>query len=138
MRPAKIVVVAGMGLLLIAPSAAFASDIPAALTIRPGPLYLVSSAQGMTVVDATGSADGWKVLASITSGSGFITSIQAAMCGLASTCSLPSSDISYPEAIGSSPVTIAEALPGTGMGTIMTGLAWQVTGSVIVQIVAGP
>jgi hypothetical protein len=137
-HPVKIIAVASAGLLLIIPSAAYASAIPATLSIRAGPLYLVPTAGGLVVVDATGSGDGWHVLASVTGGSASVGPVEAATCGIGSTCSLPGSDIAYPETITSSPVTIAEALPGMGMGTIVTGLSWQVTGSMTLQIVSGP
>jgi hypothetical protein len=131
----------GLLLMLGFPSVAHASAIPATLSIRPGPLYISYTQQDLTVVDATGSGYGWHVLASSSgSGSVSITPAGAPVCGTGSTCSLPRADITSLVTVTSRPVTIAAALPGTGMGTIVIGLAVEIAGSVTVslQIVSGP
>ena len=140
---ALLVLLAGLLLTLGIASVARAGAVPATASIQPGPLYISYSGQNLTVVDATGSGYGWHVLAS-SSGteSGSVRAIQAWVpaCGTGSSCTLPRADTSYPVTVTSSPVTIATALPGTGMGTIMTGLVLEITGSATVslQILAGP
>jgi hypothetical protein len=138
-------VLAGLLLALVLtlsiPSAVDAGDVPATLSIRPGPLYVSYTQQNLTVVDATGSGNGWHVLAS-SSGSGSVRVLPAWVpeCGTGSTCTLPRVDTSYPVTVTSSPVTIATALPGTGMGTILTGLVLEMPGSATVslQVISGP
>jgi hypothetical protein len=189
---------AALAFLVLAPAAlgltagpAAAANVPitATLSIRPGPLYLASPAsfswsaevtgrdqqvvrpEFLTVVDATGSGDGWHVLASasqlaangggtVSNGGGTVSvngstfsaaAVQApaAACGPGSTCTPLRTDIAYPEGITSSPVTIMNALPGTGLGTIVTGVDWWVsmpsavqpgeyTAVILLQLISGP
>jgi hypothetical protein len=142
-RTALLGLLLGLLLMLGLPIEADAGAVPATLGIRPGPLYITYTQQNLTVVDATGSGDGWHVLASSSGiGSGSVRVIPAWVpaCAPGSTCTLPRVDTSYPVTVTSSPVTIATALPGTGMGTIMTGLAMEITGdaTVSLQVVSGP
>jgi len=133
--------------LAFAPAVLAASSPPAAsktitatLGIYPGALYLAAT-PGLTIVDATGSGDGWQVLATITGGTATAT-ITAEACAAGSTCSLPRTSISYTTALtpGQAPAAIAQALPGTGMGTITDNVSWRSAGNVTIslQLISGP
>jgi hypothetical protein len=144
--------------LTLVPAAAMATLAPAALAashpaapaasatmtgtlgIAPGPLYLASG-PGLTVVDATGSGAGWQVLATVTGGT-VTAAITTVGCGTGSTCSLPRTAIGYTTTLtpGHAPEAIAQALPGTGMGTSTDHVTWTAAGNVVIslQVISGP
>jgi hypothetical protein len=120
---------AGMaGVLVIAapPPSASVISIPAVLTIRPGTLHMTVGGDSLTVIDATGSGSGWRVMASASDGAAELTGFTAS-CASGSTCTLPVSSLDYPAQVTSG-MPLLEADPGSGMGTIRySGLQWLVT-----------
>jgi hypothetical protein len=117
-----------VGVLVITtpPPPASVISIPAVLTIRPGTLYMTVSGDSLTVIDATGSGSGWRVMASDSDGTAELTGF-ATSCAPGSTCALPVSSLDYPAQVTSG-MPLVEADPGSGMGTIRyTGLQWLVT-----------
>jgi hypothetical protein len=133
------------GVLMIAaphPSTSVGS-IPAVLVIRPGTLSMTVSGDSLTVIDATGSGSGWRVLADASDGTAELTGFTAS-CAPGSTCTLPASSLDYPAQV-SSGTPLLEADPGSGMGTIRySSLQWLVTpgGSepvvIVVSVQSGP
>lgn len=102
-------------------------SIPAVLTIRPGPLYMTVSGDSLTVIDATGSGSGWRVMASASDGTVELRGFTAS-CAPGSTCTLPVFSLDYPAPQVTSGMPLLEADPGSGMGTIRySGLRWLVT-----------
>ena len=114
------------------------TSVPAVLSLRPGPLTMATAGKTVTVTDATGSGDGWEVLASVSGGTAELDGFTAS-CGPGSTCTLPASGLSYPVPVTAS-TPVLEALPPSGMGTIVYSLDWVADGPVTITISlqAGP
>ena len=101
-------------------------SIPATLTLRPGNLSMTMSADSLTVIDATGSGRGWRVVSSASNGTAELKGFTAA-CAPGSTCTLPVSTLDYPARV-TEVMPLLEADPGSGMGSIRySGLQWIVT-----------
>jgi hypothetical protein len=89
-------------------------------------LTMTTTANSLTVTDATGSGNGWRVTASATGGTAELTGFTAA-CAPGSTCTLPVSSIGYPAQVTSA-TPLLQADHGTGLGTIRySNLQWNVT-----------
>ena len=121
------------------PPPASAVSISAQATFRAGPLTMKASGGSLTVVDATGSADGWRVMATASDGTAELTGFTASCGALSSDCALPVSSLDYPVQVTSGTTALLEANPGSGMGTISyTGLQWLATpagtGPVIINV----
>jgi hypothetical protein len=109
-------------------AAASADDVVIPLTVKPGPLTLVSAtvltrrAQvSMTVIDARGKGAGWELLARAPTWDGAPAVLQGvdSRCGRRSTCALPRNDVRYPISLDAwRPAVVFRAPAGTGMGTI--------------------
>lgn len=158
--PAGSLLVAATGLVLPAaagattssPRQASASSISATASIAPGNLSIEAPTSlqwigqpgewalaplPVTVVDATGSGDGWSVDAAIgapSDGSSTLTPTSvllngsdstptasagpSASCGAGSTCRLPVDSVRWPAVGSTSPVAIATAARTSGMGAV--------------------
>jgi hypothetical protein len=81
------------------------------------------SGGSLTVIDATGSGDGWRVMASASDGTAELTGFTASCGALSSDCSLPVSSLDYPVQVSGATTALLAANPGSGLGTISyTGL----------------
>jgi hypothetical protein len=108
------------------PSPSASVSIPAVLTIRPGPLSMTVSGDSLTVIDATGSGSGWRVMASASDGTAELTGFTAS-CAPGSTCTLPVSSLDYPAHVTTA-TPLLQADAGSGMGTIRySNLQWLIT-----------
>jgi hypothetical protein len=92
----------------------------------------------LTVIDATGSGSGWRVMASASDGTAELTGFTASLAP-GSTSSLPVSSLDYPVQVTSAATSLLEANPGSGMGTVSySGLQWLATpagnGPVIINV----
>jgi hypothetical protein len=109
------------------PPSASVIPVPAAVSIRPGPLYMTVSGDSLTVIDATGSDGGWRVMASASDGAAELTGFTASCGAPGPTCTLPVSSLDYPAQVTSG-MPLLEADPGSGMGIVQySGLQWLVT-----------
>jgi hypothetical protein len=89
-------------------------------------LSMTTTGNTLTVIDATGSGDGWRVTASASGGTAELTGFTAA-CAPGSTCTLPVSSIGYPARVTSA-TPLLQADQGSGLGTIRySNLQWQAT-----------
>jgi hypothetical protein len=121
------------------PPSASAVSISAQATFRAGPLTMTASAGSLTVIDATGSGSGWRVMASASDGTAELTGFTASCGALSSDCSLPTTSLDYPVQVSGATTALLEANPGSGMGTITySGLQWLATpsgaGPVIINV----
>lgn len=111
-------------MIYVPPPSASVASIPAVLTIRLGPLSMTVSGDSVTVIDATGSGGGWRVMASASDGTADLTGFTAS-CAFGSTCTLPVSSLDYPVQVTGVTMPLLEADPGSGTGTIRySGLQW--------------
>jgi hypothetical protein len=87
---------------------------------------MTASGNSLTVIDATGSGNGWRVMASASDGTAELTGFTAS-CAPGSTCTLPASSLDYPAQV-TSVTPLLQADRGSGLGTIRySNLQWQVT-----------
>jgi hypothetical protein len=99
---------------------------------------MTASGNSLTVIDATGSASGWRVMASASGGTAELNGFTAS-CAPGSTCTLPVSSLDHPALVTSGVIPLLEADPGSGLGTIRySNLQWLVTpnssGPVVISV----
>ena len=112
--------------------------IPATVTVLPGSLTETYVGDQLKVVDATGSGLGWHITATVVGGS---ATADATAIQTAATCSPPRSSMTWPVGIGNGQTAIvAQALPGSGMGTITYTMPITTTGraAVTLSVITGP
>jgi hypothetical protein len=113
--------------VIFIPPPSVSVSIPATLTLRPGALSMTVNGNSLTVTDATGSANGWRVMASASDGTADLNGFTAS-CAPGSTCTLPVSSLDRPAQVTSAAIPLLEADPGSGLGTIRySNLQWLVT-----------